>query len=82
MENLGATEAGVWCRGESKRLSDGEKNDDFRANRLDGRRRPALPIVAKGFGIGLEDACSCRAIFYAFIFSLLSVSVPPQDEMI
>lgn len=50
MENLGAgaAEAGLlFCRGTSKRVSDGEKKDDFRAKRSDGLRRPALPTVAK-----------------------------------
>lgn len=66
MENLGAAEAGVRGREESKRLSDGEKKDDLRANRSDGLRRPALPVVAKHdlvVGIGIEAACSCKTIF-------------------
>lgn len=71
MENFGAALARGFCclLGESNRLNDEEKNDDFRAKRSDGRRRPALPLGANGDGgarwVLVEDACSCscRAIF-------------------
>lgn len=72
IENLGAVAGRVETWEGINRLSDGEKNDDFRANRSEDSRRPVFPGGAMDLAAPWRLVVGAKAIsMAAILFSCL-----------